>query len=145
MNKNIRNAIIILPAVVVIGVVGFGAYTLGNNSNTSTGTEQNSGQGNFGGNMPNGQDGMRGGFGMDFSQFVEDGIIDQDTADKMQAYMEEQMQNMQNGQNGTPGGGMDIFSGMVEEGIITQEQADKIQESMPQMGQGMPGGGFGGN
>lgn len=160
MNSNIRNGIVILAAVAVIGGVGFVAYTLGNKSGAAAGTEQNqqnqwgdNGQGSFDGNMPNGEipnggAGMRG--GMDFSQFVEDGTIDQATADKMEEYMEEQMQSArENRQDGASGGGTDMFSdmfsGMVSEGILTQEQADKIQESMPQMGQGLPPGGSGGN
>lgn len=155
MNSNIRNGIVILAVVAVIGGVGFVAYTLGNKSGAAAGTEQNqqnqwgdNGQGNFDGNMPNGGAGMRG--GMDFSQFVEDGTIDQATADKMEEYMEEQMQSArENSQDGAAGGGTDMFSdmfsGMVSEGILTQEQADKIQESMPQMGQEMPPGDSGSN
>lgn len=141
MNSNIRNAILILLAIVLIGGVGFGVYIYNNKSNTVANLGQNqqtwggTEQGNPRGNVPNGQGGPRGGMGMDFSQFVNDGIIDQTTADKMKTYMEEQMKNMQpNRQNDANRGGMDLFSGMVSAGIITQEQADKMQEAMPQMG-----------
>ena len=142
MNNKMKSAMIIVSAVVVIGGISVGAYIIGNKPNAMTSSIQNRqySEGNTRqGNMPSGPEGMRGGPGIDFSQFVEDGTVDQATADKMKTYLEEQIKNMQpNRQNGTPGQGLDLFSGMVSDGIITQEQADKIQESMPKMGQGMP-------
>lgn len=157
MNNNLKYVIIILSVVIIIGGVGYGVYSFGNKTNTTTNSNQNqqlqqdrNGQENFGSSAPNGQGNMRGGPGMDFNQFVEDGIINQATADKMKEYMEEQIKNMQkNRQNGTPGERPNLFAGMVSKGIITQEQADKIEKAMPGMGagngQGMPSGGFGGN
>ena len=159
MNSNIKNTIIILSAVVVMGgilVAGvkLGAYKLGSEPKTSDNTSQNgqtaqvkTGQANTGSNVQRGQAGAPAGQAMDFSRFVESGIVDQETADKMKAYMEEKLQNIEKDSQGdTIGEKSDIFSGMVEAGIITQEQADKIQASTPQMdGKGMPPAGVGNN
>jgi len=164
MNSNIKNTIIILSAVVIMGgalVIGvkFGAFKLVNESGTSSTTSQSTqansaslpaGQtgaptGQTG--APTGQTGAPAGQTMDFSALVENGIVDQDTADKMEAYMADQMQSLgEISQDTATNEKPDILSGMVEAGILTQEQADEIEASAPQMdSQGLPPAGVGNN
>ena len=157
MNSNIKNTIIILSAVVIMGgalVIGvkFGAFKLVNESGTSSTTSQST-QANSASlpagqtGAPTGQTGAPAGQTMDFSALVENGIVDQDTADKMEAYMADQMQSLgEISQDTATNEKPDILSGMVEAGILTQEQADEIEASAPQMdSQGLPPAGVGNN
>lgn len=88
--------------------------------------------------------------GMSFDSLVTDGVISQDTADKIAAYMEsksaerkaemekvkamtdeEKQAYLESGKN-KDDLKKDMFAGMVEAGVITQAEADAIKAAMPE-------------
>ncbi|MCL2461338.1 MAG: hypothetical protein FWF44_01620 [Defluviitaleaceae bacterium] len=97
------------------------------------------------------------GFGMDVSQLVTDNVIDQATADAIQAYIGQKQQDIKTATQGmtqdqlksyfASQGATDIFADMVSAGVITQAQADAIKADMQGMMNNQragSGGGFGG-
>lgn len=67
------------------------------------------------------------------SNLVGDGIIDQETADKISAYQELLAAESEVKEDGeyNQGERHDPFSDMISAGVITQEQADAIKAAMP--------------
>ncbi len=138
MNRKLKGIMITGLTVGTLIAGGLSVYAASNTASTAAPTTQNSTQGAL----------KRGDFqerGFDFSQLVAKGIIDQTTADKMKAFMEQFKPNIQSQMDKIKSMSeadrkayfeenkdkIDPFAQMVSQGIITEAQADSIKSSMP--------------
>lgn len=127
-----RYAVLCLASIAMcVGLTACGTDSAANNSPDAATTEaqQPPANGDQQGGQPPGRGGERG-LGtdmMDLSSLVAAGTINQETADKISEFMQNQTPPQQNNTDSAQTERTDPFAEMVKEGIITQEQSEAIR------------------